>query len=267
MGLPETPAQLKRLPRLALPTGSLQGLTPSASLALTKDQIHYLQRVRRLRSGDEFLAFDGSGALWQLQWQTGGALAIAALIPIPRELPAPVTLTMSIPKNGFDEVVRQATELGVMRIEPILTARTIVQPSPRKVERWRAIAREAAEQCERVFIPEITCPTPWAERVTLSAGAHFIAVARAEAPPLARAIATRECQTDPLAIAIGPEGGWTAAEVALAEQSGWRTVSLGARVLRAVTAATFALGVAANGLEDSSRSPQTALSEDKPHKS
>ncbi|MEO1132185.1 MAG: 16S rRNA (uracil(1498)-N(3))-methyltransferase [Cyanobacteria bacterium J06639_1] len=265
--MPETPAQLKRLPRLALSPGSLQGLEPSASFALAKDQIHYLQRVRRLRPGDEFLAFDGSGALWQLQWQDGRAIAIAELIPTPRELPIPFTLVMGIPKHGFDEVIRQATELGVARIAPVLSARTIVKPSASKVERWRAIAREAAEQCERVFVPEISSPQPWTERIGQLPGTNLMAVARADGLSLARAIATRQPQTASLAIAIGPEGGWTEEEITLAQHSDWVAVSLGSRVLRAVTAATFALSVAASALEDSQMSPQTALSADKPHKS
>lgn len=248
MGLPETPAQLKRLPRVALPEGTLRDLVPEQPLNLSGEQRHYLQRVRRLRAGDEFLAFDGSGDLWQLQWQDDRAIAIVALDPQPRELPQPVRLVVGIPKHGFDDVVRQATELGVAAIEPMFTERTLVKPSANKVRRWQAIAREAAEQCERVYIPTIASPQAWSQRATAPVEeCRCIAVARTDAPALSRSIAAR-VQT-PIAIAIGPEGGWTEAEMTLAHSAGWQAVTLGPRVLRAVTAATFAVGAIAIALE------------------
>ncbi|MEM6445855.1 MAG: 16S rRNA (uracil(1498)-N(3))-methyltransferase [Cyanobacteria bacterium P01_D01_bin.123] len=250
MGLPETPAQLKRLPRLALSEGALSNLEPSQRLSLPQDREHYLRRVRRLRWGDEFLAFDGTGKLWLMQWQAPQAIAIAELEPQPRELSRTVRLVAGIPKRGFDEVLRQATELGVTSIDPVLAARSPVKPGANKVQRWQAIAREAAEQCERVYVPAIATPQPWAQRAPRTTlETRLIAVARAAAPSLPQAILSDAGQTQPLSVAIGPEGGWTDEEIALAVASGWTVVTLGPRVLRAVTAATFALSAIALALD------------------
>ncbi len=116
---------------------------------LTREQQHYLNRVLRLQAGDRFIAMDGRGHWWLavLEAQETGLIAsITEEIAVNRELPVEVTLMAALPKgNGFDDVVRQATELGVASIVPVTSDRTLLKPSDQKVDRWRRIAAEAAE--------------------------------------------------------------------------------------------------------------------------
>lgn len=232
------------------------------------DQQHYLGRVLRLREGDRFIAMDGVGHWWLCQ--LGADLTNAEIIqPLSAqtELPIAITLIAALPKgSGFDEVVRQATELGVSCIQPVISDRTLLKPSSNKVERWRRIAQESAEQSERLVIPTVLDPIPWTQALQTRAlsdsaiselagnptPSQFIGVARGSLPQLQSCLQTS--LADPSAaktwaIAIGPEGGWTEAEVEAAIASGYQPVSLGARVLRAVTAPLVALAIMAAVIE------------------
>ncbi|MBE9114230.1 RNA methyltransferase, partial [Nodosilinea sp. LEGE 07298] len=165
---------------------------------------------------------------------------------------APITLAIALPKgNGFDDVVRQTTELGVTTLQPIISDRTLHQPNPKKLERWQRIALEATEQSERLLLPKILPPEPWSVYLKQSAeGNRWICVARSDAPHLL-AVAQASDPHVPAAIAVGPEGGWTAAEVKSAIAAGFQPVSLGSYILRAVTAplAALALVTAARALQ------------------
>ncbi|NEQ29012.1 MAG: 16S rRNA (uracil(1498)-N(3))-methyltransferase [Microcoleus sp. SIO2G3] len=209
-------------------------------IALTADQQHYLQRVLRLQTGDRFIAIDGQGHWWLSAIAPDRTAQILESIEVQTELPIGLTLLMAMPKNGMDDIVRQATELGVSAIAPILSERTLLQPSSQKLDRWRRIAQEAAEQSERQIIPQIFEPIAFRDALPqFNSGQRFIGVTRSNASHLQR------CLTAPLddsiVMAIGPEGGWSEAEVAMAIAAGFQPVSLGKRILRAVTAAIAAL--------------------------
>ena len=231
---------------------------------LTKEQQHYLNRVLRLQAGDRFIAMDGRGHWWLaiLEAQETGLFAsITEEIVANRELPVAVTLMAALPKgNGFDEVVRQATELGVASIVPVTSDRTLLKPSAQKVDRWRRIAAEAAEQSERQIVPTVVEPVPFDVAVKdCSQKYRFICVARGDnrhlwdclsgleppQPPLLRG----EPELESIAIAVGPEGGWTDGEVKRAIEFGFEPVSLGSRILRAVTAPMVALSLVGAAFE------------------
>ncbi|MFO5440911.1 MAG: RsmE family RNA methyltransferase, partial [Dolichospermum sp.] len=127
-------------------------------LLLTPQQQHYLLRVLRLRDGDQFIAMNGMGKWWLTKLQ-GTQGEIVEILEVKTELPVSITLMMALPKgNGFDEVIRCCTELGVTSIAPVLSDRSLLNPSPQKLERWRRIASESAEQSERAVIPTILEP-------------------------------------------------------------------------------------------------------------
>jgi 16S rRNA (uracil1498-N3)-methyltransferase len=149
-------------------------------------------------------------------------------------------------------VVRQTTELGVSTLQPVISDRTLHQPNPKKLDRWQRIAAEATEQSERLLLPQILPPLPWRDYLKQAIeGNRWICVARGDAPHLL-AVAQASDPTIPAVIAIGPEGGWTAAEVEGAIAAGFQPVSLGPHILRAVTAplAALTLVTAARTLEE-----------------
>jgi 16S rRNA (uracil1498-N3)-methyltransferase len=241
-----------KLQRLAIAPSELQ----SGKIVLTTQQQHYLGNVLRLRQGDRFIAMDGMGQWWLAK--LGGTQAeILEPIRAQTELAISITLMVALPKgNGFDEVVRHCTELGVVAIMPVVSDRTLPKPNVQKLERWRRIAQEAAEQSERQIVPTILTPVPF--RTGLSGGKQshqYICVARGSYPHLLSCLPTTipDADSGSIIIATGPEGGWTASEVEEAITAGFQPVSLGRRILRAVTAPVVALSVIAAALEDRSQ--------------
>lgn len=225
------------------------------TIALTQEQQHYLGRVLRLRRGDQFIAMDGAGQSWLCQIQaTEGRATMLEPLEVATELPVAVTLVLALPKgSGLDDIVRQATELGVAHLVPVISDRTLANPSGQKLERWRRIAQEAAEQSERQTVPTLEPPvslkTYLADNAGVSEGetiARYICVTRQSAPHLLDQLL--QVQPHPpkqIQVAIGPEGGWTELEVEQAIAAGYQPVSLGCRILRAITAPIVALSLIA----------------------
>ena len=212
-------------------------------LHLNSTQQHYLYRVLRLGAGQQFVALDGHGQHWIATLTAEPDLAKLVVAPPSTEAnQAPIALAIALPKgNGFDEVVRQTTELGVSTIQPVISDRTLHQPNPKKLERWQRIAAEATEQSERLLLPEILAPLPWRDYLKQSIeGNRWICVARGDAPHLLAAAQASDLSL-PVVIATGPEGGWTEAELEGAIAAGFQLVSLGTYILRAVTAPLAAL--------------------------
>ncbi|GAB4342855.1 MAG: 16S rRNA (uracil(1498)-N(3))-methyltransferase [Leptolyngbyaceae cyanobacterium] len=227
----------------------------------TAEQRHYLSRVLRLQEGDRVIVMDGQGYSWLVQLVHPSHADLQAeileAIACQTELPIAITLVMALPKgNAFDEVVRQVTELGVSCIAPVISDRTLLHPSLQKLERWRRIAQEAAEQSERQIVPTIQEPISFQEHLKtlptteLSVSPHYLCVTRHTAPHLLDCL--HSLPLSPLlslTVAIGPEGGWTEVEVERAIATGYQPVSLGDRILRTVTAPVVALSLIAAVLE------------------
>lgn len=228
---------MSQLQRLAIAPSQLN----DQQILLTSQQQHYLSNVLRLRKGDRFIAMDGQG-LWWLSVLYGAKAQILELISVQTELPISITLMVALPKgNSFDEVVRYCTELGVSCIAPVISDRTLLNPSSQKLERWRRIAKEAAEQSERAVVPAILEPVSFTTATATTANHRYLCVARGSYPHLKNVITS--VSTSDILIATGPEGGWTASEVESALKFGFQPVSLGRRILRAVTAPVVALSV------------------------
>ncbi len=242
---------MTQLQRLAISPSQLHG----QQIELTPQQRHYLSRVLRLQPGDRFIAMNGQGQWW-LAMLSGAQAQILQPISVQTELPVTVSLMVALPKNGFDEIVRQGTELGVTSFIPVVSDRTLLHPSPQKLERWRKIAIEAAEQSERLIVPEIFDPIPFSQALSIIGEKNYgyICEGRGDFPHLLSClqdtvkIANQSPQTT-ITIATGPEGGWTAAEVEQASAAGIQPVSLGKRILRAVTAPIVALSLISAAFE------------------
>jgi 16S rRNA (uracil1498-N3)-methyltransferase len=225
-------------------------ITPSQvhdnQIALTTEQHHYLTHVIRLRTGDEFEAIDGTGSCYLAAITATGTQIIRIAVTVSQEFTQPIILICALPKgNNFDDLVRACTELGVTTIIPAISDRTLLNPSPQKLQRWRKIAQEAAEQSERLIVPTIEEPRALK---TIFGGiidpAHkYLCEARGEYPHLLTSIQSIEFIDLPIIVAIGPEGGWTDGEIDLAIHHDFQLVSLGARILRTITAPIVALSI------------------------
>jgi 16S rRNA (uracil1498-N3)-methyltransferase len=228
-------------------------------ILLTETQQHYLIRVLRLDKGDRFIAMNGQGSWWlsELEANLTEAKIIEAL-SAQTELLVSVTLIAAMPKgNAFDEVVSQATELGVTCIIPIKSDRTLLNPSPQKLQRWRRLSQEAAEQSERQVVPTILDPINFSSSFELDKifNTHrYICVARGDSQHFLSCLqelklANVTKQPPSIVIAIGPEGGFSQTEIEQAIAAGFQPVSLGKRILRAVTAPIVALSLVASVFE------------------
>jgi 16S rRNA (uracil1498-N3)-methyltransferase len=232
---------MSQLQRIAISPSQLQ----DNQISLTPEQLHYLVRVLRSHDGDKFIAIDGTGKWWltKLQGEFG---IVLELLEVKTELAISMTLLMALPKgNGFDDIVRACTELGVTNIVPVLSDRTLLNPSSQKLERWRRIAIEATEQSERAIIPTILEPMNFKAALSLlTAEQKYICEGRNHNPHLLSYLQNQKQITNSqIIIAIGPEGGWTDTELQLATETGYQPVSLGKRILRAITAPTVALSL------------------------
>lgn len=218
----------------------------NSTVSLTEPQRHYLQRVLRLKGGDKFVVLDGTGKVWQAKFDSVDAQLVEPITE-ENELPLAVTLAVALPKgNGFEDIIRPCTELGATAFQPLLTERTLLQPSDNKLQRWQRIVTEAAEQSERQWVPPIATPLNFAEFLGIlnnlqgSETLGLLCVTRRNSPMLG-AYLKQDKLPSQVIVATGPEGGWTDQEIALAIAKGFQPVSLGKRILRAVTASTVAL--------------------------
>jgi 16S rRNA (uracil1498-N3)-methyltransferase len=211
----------------------------------------HLARVLRLRPGDTIIASDGAGHDYTVRLESVGARATGTVLGMaPRGLESPlaITLVQGIAKGDkMEAIVRAATELGVTRIQPALTVRTIVRLGPGaavgRTERWRRVAREAAKQCGRSVVPDVATPAPLTACLQAGRGAELaICLWEGDAPPLVAACETAG-RPRRAAVLIGPEGGLEAAEVDAARGAGWRVASLGGRILRTETAGPAVIAI------------------------
>jgi 16S rRNA (uracil1498-N3)-methyltransferase len=215
------------------------------------DDARHLTRVLRVEPGQRFEISDNRAAyLAEIAEARGERVVFRVIEPVEwSEPPVAVTLAAALIKfDRFEWMVEKATELGVERIVPVNTARSekgLLEASGKRVERWRRISREAAQQSRRARIPEIAAAEGFDKALGL-AGAHRFFLDEGEAPPLLAALPEGRVRRETVAVLLGPEGGWTDAERESALSAGWRAVSLGGQILRAETAAAAALAVLVN---------------------
>lgn len=209
-------------------------------VAIGDDDDHHLRTVLRLRAGDAVLVSDGRGRVWP--GELGGAGTVVVAGPqraIPPRRPQ-LHVVQALPKGRrMDEVVRSLVELGVERVAPVSSARTVRELDARKAarehDRWRAVARAAAAQARRAWLPDIDPPTDLATALQHVDGGGVVPHVGAPTGLADAAEGLRDRGT--VAVAIGPEGGWSDDEVASLEAAGLTPVSLGDTVLRTEHAA------------------------------
>jgi 16S rRNA (uracil1498-N3)-methyltransferase len=217
--------------------------TPVLSAAET----HHATHVLRVTTGDTVVVFDGCGHEAQCRWDGEGQLTILSQSHT-SALPCRITLAQAVPKKTMDWIVQKATELGVAAIVPLISERTIKRPGAAPA-RWHEIALEACKQCGNNWLPEIRAPRPASDflREPGAFDLKLIASLQSDAKSLKEILGNDR----PAAVLVvrGPEGDLTPAELAVARTAGCRPLSLGPLVLRAETAAVYALSILRHELQ------------------
>ena len=214
-------------------------------------ETRHLSRVLRLGPGDVVVAVDGRGQEWTVRLTEVGPRASAGVVlsgqPGARESPLRLTLVQGVPKaDKMDLIVRMATELGAVRVVPVICERTVIRTGAHRwagrVSRWQRIARESAKQCGRAVVPDVEAPrdlAAWLEEgkardllVCLWEGEAAGLGARLPAPPIHHAT-----------LVVGPEGGLAEREAAALRAAGAVVAGLGPRILRTETAGPIGLAL------------------------
>lgn len=238
----DAPNEDFRAPRLFLEAD----LSAGAVVALTREQTNYLVNVMRLGEGEQMLVFNGRDGEWRAGLMRTGrrdaSLEIRSQSRPQADGPDILYLFAPLKRARLDYMVQKATELGVAALQPVLTARTVAERV--NLERMRANVIEAAEQCGVLRVPDVKPP------VTLKAALSAWDAGRTlifcdEGAPIANPItALSSAPAGPMAVLIGPEGGFDQAErQLLLACPGVLRISLGPRIMRADTAAVAALAL------------------------
>lgn len=222
-------------------------LAAGTQVTLLGNAASHVTRVLRLRVGQELTLFNGLGGehLARIDEAHGGEVTVSVgeHAAIERESPFPLTLAQGISRGErMDLVVQKTTELGVSRLIPLLTERTVVrldaQQADRKFNHWRAVAIAACEQCGRNRLPEVALPTHLRDFLRQPPSGSTRLLLSPEAPQRIEDVPRPERGATVL---IGPEGGLSDEEQQDALAAGFTAVRLGPRILRTETAAIAAL--------------------------
>jgi 16S rRNA (uracil1498-N3)-methyltransferase len=210
---------------------------------LDGSEAHHLATVRRFNPGDRVVLFNGNGNEYPSEivavQRKQVILQVLSTEPVNRELDFRLEIAAAMPKGDRGEfLVEKLVELGVARFTPLKTERTIVQPKESRLDKLQQVVIEASKQCGRNVLMAIAPLTEWTDLLTRLAS---------EGRPVQRVILHPGGELlssfsfgIPILFAVGPEGGFTEAEVAAGLTAGWRAASFGQRILRVETAAIAA---------------------------
>jgi len=226
------------LHRFFVAAGSLQADRVSFSSA----QAHQIRNVLRLRPGDRVVVLDGTGAELLVRLDTlhdGSAGTVEERSHNQAEPQVNVVLYQGLLKAAkFELVLQKCTEIGVSSFVPIITGRSVPsEPSPGRQRRFETVVREAAEQSRRGCLPEVSAAVPYGKALAEAASAGGVAVLWEDERTVRLRDISLAVPGAQVGLFVGPEGGLTPQEVALARDTGASVVSLGKRILRAETAA------------------------------
>ncbi len=231
------------------------------SITITGEDVKHIRNVLRNKPGDMIKVSDGEKYDYDVKIETLDREAVYTKIVYryenKTEPPVNITLFQGLPKaDKMEYLIQKCVELGVKRIVPVMTARTVVKltdPKDAKTKtiRWNRIAQEAAKQCDRGFIPVVTEPVRFAEALELACDCKLKLLPYEEETKGSlrdniRAFRKHFCDKGrklSIALFIGPEGGFAADEVEKAKSKGFNLVTLGPRILRTETAGIVVMSI------------------------
>lgn len=225
--------------RAYAPEGPVDGL-----IQLDRDESHHLVRVRRVGIGKQLEAFDGQGHAWRCELADDHKNG--ALLRVLEEITGnhhpgdalKIVIATAVPKGDrFDWIVEKATELGVESLVPLHCDRSVVDPREGKLERLRKSVIEACKQCRRNDLMTIEQKQTLAEFLDSAGPGDVKLFTDIGGRTLSQVMVSSDTHTPGrVLVCVGPEGGWSEGERAMAREKGWRPVSLGPHVLRIETA-------------------------------
>ena len=238
--------------RVAVATGLHRFFVDPAQLGgervvLTGPHAHQMSRVLRLKAGDRLVLLDGTGQEYVVRLDEVRPSAVAATVEAAQpSRPEPgliLTLYQAlVPRDRFETVLQKGTEIGVSRFVPVWCERSIVPGGDKidegRLERWRRIVTEAAEQCERGTVPEVAPPLRFSDALAAAVndGPLMVAWEREQERSIEAGLRAVLDGAHSLGLMVGPEGGFSTPEIEQARNAGAVTVSLGPRILRTETA-------------------------------
>lgn len=237
------------------------GAFSDRSVVITGEDVNHVKNVLRLKENDELIVSDGRGRDYHCRISgITNEEVVADICDICdnfSELSTEITLFQGFPKGDKMELIIQKTvELGVTRIVPVMTKRTVVKlddkKAKKKTERYNMIAESAAKQSGRGMIPEVTMPVSFAEAVSMAEklDMNIIPYEEAEGVEYSRNIIKIIKGKKSLGIFIGPEGGFAREEVEKALDAGASAITLGHRILRTETAGMAVISIIMFELEE-----------------
>lgn len=226
----------------------------SDSIIITGEDVIHIKKVLRLKGGDNIIVSDGIGTDYHVEIQKIGSDMIDTKIINSykniSEPPVNITLFQGLPKSDkMNYIIQKSVELGVKRIVPVITERTVVKISKNKDykkrhQRWNRISMEAAKQCNRGIVPQVKYPIPFKDAIKIPAnGGLKILPYEKEKSQGIKSILKDKPNNKDIFIYIGPEGGFSDREIELAFESEIKTISLGPRILRTETAGIVVLSI------------------------
>ena len=237
--------------RFFVPAGSLG----ARNVTLSGDLAQRLARVLRLRRGDTVVLTEGGEREFEVELTDVSAKSVTGVVTGDRASPpepaVEVVLYQSLIRpNRFDFALEKGTELGVARFVPMINARSqLDEASAGRAERWQRLVIEAAEQCGRGRLPVIDAPLPYAEAISTAPGLRIVPYESERANRMADFLRGLPERPRTVSLFIGPEGGYTDEEIALARESGAALVTLGRQVLRSETAGVVAAAIVLHTLD------------------
>jgi 16S rRNA (uracil1498-N3)-methyltransferase len=256
-----------RIPRFFVAPESIDLLNQQANLS-DLALINQISNVLRLREDDLVDLLDNQGQIYRCRLKTKPAgkknaenswlATIESSAKATGEPPCPLEIALPMLRpNRYEWALEKLTELGATSIVPLLVQHSVARDG--KLSRWQNIVKEAAEQCERAFVPDIWAPIPieaYLKRLVTDEpdSTIFICAERAKAMTLPVVLCNQSVlPPHKISVIVGAEGGFTEEELKMAEDLGVVPVTLGSRILRAETAAIYALSLIASCLEQSNK--------------
>ena len=219
-------------------------LEAGGALELPEGEADHVLKVLRGRERDLVEVVDGAGRLFVAELRGGRRADVVEELVLAGAEDVEISLYQAIPKGGrMDLVVEKATEVGVSTIVPVVAERGVVNPREGKIGRWRRVVEAAARQSLRLRVPEVREPVPF-ERAVREVGKAGVLLHNAPGLDVVEAVVG-----SPAGLFVGPEGGWGAGELRLAEEVGLTFAQLGPYRLRSETAGVVAVARAQAALE------------------